>query len=115
VDRMHRQRVVKRAREKGEGGREAAGVRKRGMSCPQQKRLEVFKYVNRRVGRVRCSTHVFTLSVPQDMFSLQSLRIPIIFCVYGCQASVKVIIMNSLNVLLQNIWCLSPYIISRKI
>jgi len=70
---MHRQRVVKRARETG-GGRKPARVRKQGVSCPQQKCLKVFKYVNRRVGRARCSTQASALAVSQDMLHFRESK-----------------------------------------
>jgi len=44
---------------------------KQGVSCPQPKYLKLFKYVNRRIGRSRCSTQVFALSVCQELSSPQ--------------------------------------------
>ena len=50
--------MVERARAKGEEGRKPARVRRQGESCPDTKYLKVFKYMNRRVGRARCSTQL---------------------------------------------------------
>ena len=94
LDGLHWQGVVERAREKGEGGRKAAGVRKQGVSCPYPKYLKVFKYVSRRARRTRCSTQVFFSRCCNTCshFS-ESIRIPTIPCTYDCQASI--IMMSS--------------------
>lgn len=76
LDRMHQPRVVQRV------GRTPARVRRQGVSYPQ---VKMFKYVNRRAGRARYSTHVFVLKT----------WAPDISRTCGCQASINV--MNGLR------------------
>jgi len=80
-----------------------------GASCLQPKYLKVFKYMNRRVGRARCSTQVFALWVSQDIFSLHSESKDTHYSLYIrlpglCRSNNN----EWSHVLLYNIWCSPP-------
>ena len=96
---MHQQRVVERTRAKGEGGGKFVGVRSPGASRPQPNYFEVFKGIGEI--KSRSSSLVYSsfrsLGISGYVFTSASLRIPIIPCTYGCQAFIKLIIMNGLK------------------